>query len=357
MQKFVLTRLLCGVFAASALSAGLIACSPVTGSNESENKSLAQSVTLGIAHCCVEQDVFMWNMAKDVEKVAKAQGVEQLMFETANGDQEKQLAQVEKMVNQGAKAIVSALVIDDTVEKPFQAKLFDTLNKTNTPIVLYTIAPRHAYFAHYPNIYFVGSIPEQSGIYQGQLVVKQWKAHPNWDKNNDGVIQYVILKGAVGNPDAEGRTKWVAATMENYPNEGIKTEKLALQSGNWQRADAKNIIDGWIDSGVLEQTEVIIANNDDMALGAVDSLKAHGLKLPVFGVDAVPDALKLVKSGEMAGTVLQDGKGQAREAVKLAINLAAQRPANTGLDYKVIEQQLSIPYIAIDADNVGEFLK
>src|SRR5699024_2512417 len=148
-----------------------------------------------------------------------------------------------------------------------------------------------------------------SGIIQGDLIAKQWKAHPEWDLNKDGKIQFALLKGEPGHPDAEARTKYV---VEELNAKGIPTEQLFLDTGMWDAAMAKDKTDAWLSSSKANDIEVIISNNDGMAMGALEATKAHGKKLPIYGVDALPEVLQLIKKGEIAGTVLNDGVGQAQ---------------------------------------------
>ncbi|MCG6451033.1 substrate-binding domain-containing protein, partial [Vibrio parahaemolyticus] len=149
---------------------------------------------------------------------------------------------------------------------------------------------------------------KESGIIQGDLISQQWKANPSWDKNGDGVLQYVMLKGEPGHPDAEARTTYSVKTINEN---GIKTEQLHMDTGMWDTAMAKDKMDAWLSGPNGAKIEVVIANNDGMAMGAVEALRGAGAKTPVFGVDALSEALALVKSGDMAGTVLNDADSQA----------------------------------------------
>lgn len=313
-----------------------------------------EPITLGIAHCCVTKDVFMWNVADNIRQSAAKEGAK-VNFQQADGSQLTQLDQINNMLKANNQAILSSIVIDNTATKLFQKKLLDVAKAKGTPVVFYTIAPKPGYLQQYDNAYFVGSIPEQSGIMQGEMVADQWRANPQWDKNHDGVIQYVVLKGPDGNPDAEGRTKWSQATIKNYPNAGIQAELLDLKSGHFQRDEADSIVSAWKRNGILDKTEVILANNDDMALGALDTLEREHMSLPIFGVDAVPEVLKAIAAGKIAGTVKQDGVGQARAATKLALNLAQNKVPDEGLDYQLIQKKVVVPYIKIDKKNVAQF--
>ena len=120
---------------------------------------------------------------------------------------------------------------------------------------------------------------------------------------------------------------------------------------------AKDKTDAWLSSSRANDIEVIISNNDGMALGALEATKAHGKKLPIFGVDALPEALQLIKKGELAGTVLNDGVNQGKAVVQLSNNLAQGKAANEGTNWKVENRVVRIPYVGVDKDNLSEFLK
>ena len=157
--------------------------------------------------------------------------------------------------------------------------------------------------------------------------------NPDWDLNKDGVIQFVLLKGEPGHPDAEARTSYVISTLND---KGYKTEQLHLDTAMWDTAMAKDKVDAWISGPNADQIEVVIANNDAMAMGAIESLKAADKSaVPVFGVDALTEALALIKGGQMQGTVLNDANNQAKAAFELANNLARGKAAGAGTSWKI----------------------
>ena len=200
----------------------------------------------------------------------------------------------------------------------------------------------------------VGTDSKESGIIQGDIIAKQWKAHPEWDLNKDGVIDYVLLKGEPGHPDAEARTIYVTKTLDETHK--IKTNGLNVDTAMWDTAMAKDKADAWLSGPNGEKIEVVIANNDAMAMGAVEALKAHNKSsIPVFGVDALPEALALVKSGAMAGTVLNDANNQAKATFDLAKNLAEGKGAADGTNWKIENKIVRVPYVGVDKDNLSQF--
>ncbi|HAI4926964.1 TPA: substrate-binding domain-containing protein [Escherichia coli] len=100
------------------------------------------------------------------------------------------------------------------------------------------------------------------------------------------------------------------------------------------------------------------SKHDAMAMGAVEALKAHNKSsIPVFGVDALPEALALVKSGALAGTVLNDANNQAKATFDLAKNLADGKGAADGTNWKIDNKVVRVPYVGVDKDNLAEFSK
>ena len=125
----------------------------------------------------------------------------------------------------------------------------------------------------------------------------------------------------------------------------------------WDTAQAKDKMDAWISGPNKDKIEVVICNNDAMAFGAIESLKAAGkTTVPTFGIDALPEALAKVKSGELAGTVLNDAKNQAKATLELAKNLAAGKDPLDGTSWKLDDKKaVRVPYVAVNKTNVADF--
>ncbi|MBE2894298.1 galactose/glucose ABC transporter substrate-binding protein MglB [Spirabiliibacterium falconis] len=294
-------------------------------------------------------DNFMSLMRQEIEKDAKAlQDVELLMNDSQNA-QSIQNDQVDVLISKGVKALAINLV--DPAAAP---TIIKKASEYDIPVVFFNKDPGQAALDSYDKAYFVGTDPKESGEIQGELITKQWKAHPELDLNKDGKIQYVLLKGEPGHPDAEARTKYV---IERLNANGIETEQLYIDTGMWDAALAKDKSDAWLSGPKANEIEMIISNNDGMAMGALEAAKAHGKKLPIFGVDALPEVLQLIKNGQIAGTVLNDGVNQAQAVVDLSNNLAKGKPAAEGTKWEVKNRNVRVPYVGVDADNLDKFLK
>ncbi|MCX0501014.1 galactose/glucose ABC transporter substrate-binding protein MglB [Erwinia billingiae] len=295
-------------------------------------------------------DNFMSVVRKDIEKDAKDSPGVQLLMNDSQNSQSTQNDQIDVLVAKGVKALAINLV------DPAAAAVVISKAKANEiPIVFFNKEPTAKALASYDKAYYVGTDSKESGVKQGELIEKHWKATPGWDLNKDGVIQFVLLKGEPGHPDAEARTKYVIDTLNK---DGLKTQQLHLDTAMWDTAQAKDKMDAWLSGPNGNKIEVVIANNDAMAMGAVEALKAHNKSsVPVFGVDALPEALAMVKSGAMAGTVLNDAENQAKATFEMAKNLAAGKPATEGTNYKLDGKVVRVAYVPVDKENLSQFVK
>ncbi|WGE54042.1 galactose/glucose ABC transporter substrate-binding protein MglB [Actinobacillus equuli] len=294
-------------------------------------------------------DNFMALMRKEIDKEANQLKDVKLLMNDSQNTQSIQNDQVDVLLSKGVKALAINLV-DPSASKT----IIDKAKSEDLPIVFFNKDPGAKAVASYDKAYYVGTDPKESGLIQGDLIAKQWKANPALDLNKDGKVQYALLKGEPGHPDAEARTKYV---VEGLAAQGIQSEQIFMDAALWDAAQAKDKVDAWLSSGKAKDIEVIISNNDGMALGALEATKAHGRKLPIFGVDALPEALQLIKKGELAGTVLNDAAGQGKAVVQLAANLAEDKAAGEGTSWKIEERVVRIPYVGVDKDNLDKFLK
>ena len=134
---------------------------------------------------------------------------------------------------------------------------------------------------------------------QGQLVLDYWTANPEADKNGDGIIQYVMLSGPADHQDAQIRT---ASPIKAIKDAGIEIQELAREIGDWNRPVAIEEM-GAIYAQHGDAIEFVLANNDNMAIGAIEALKANGYFgdtgkfMPVVGVDATEPALESMRRG------------------------------------------------------------
>jgi methyl-galactoside transport system substrate-binding protein len=291
-------------------------------------------------------DNFMAVVRQALEQEAVGDPSTKLLMNDSQNSQSMQNDQVDVMLARGVQALAINLVDPAAAPTIIQKAKMD-----DVPVVFYNKEPSAAALASYDKAYFVGTVSKESGIIQGDLISQHWKAHPEWDKNKDGVLQYVMLKGEPGHPDAEARTTYSVKTINDN---GIKTDELQMDTGMWDTAMAKDKMDAWLSGPNGKKIEVVIANNDGMAMGAIEAIRATGNKIPVFGVDALAEALELVKSGDMEGTVLNDANSQAKATFELARNLANGKPAAEGTQWVLKDKVVRVPYVGVDKASLGK---
>ncbi|WP_227713034.1 galactose ABC transporter substrate-binding protein [Moraxella sp. K127] len=272
------------------------------------------------------------------ETEVTAQSSVTAFLDNANNNQEAQNQQIESMISKGAKALVINLVDVNQGEAVIQ-RYCDKVS-----LVFFNRSPGDKALAKCQNAYFVDGDATQAGVLQGLKVLELWKENPDWDKNKDGKIQFAMLEGLVGHAGAQARTKWAMSTMENYPTLGVPTELVLHEHAMFNQDVARNVVGQWILNPEFARVEVVLANNDAMALGAAEALSEKQINVPLFGIDATSKALEAVKSGRMTATVLNDAKNQAKVALRLASNLAAGTDPLDGIDYRMEHRIIQVPY-------------
>lgn len=292
-------------------------------------------------------DNFMSFVRRAIE--TNASGKAELILNDSQNNQATQNEQVDLMISRGVNALAINLV-----DPQAAASIISKAQAANLPVIFFNKEPNFADLNSYDKAWYVGTASAEAGIMQGQLVADAWLANPDWDKNGDGKIQYVLLKGEPGHPDAEARTQYV---IEEIRSRGIEVEELELQTGMWDSIRGKELMDAWL-AKHGDNIEFVIANNDAMALGAIQSLRAEGYFtgdkfMPVVGVDAIPDALEQIKEGIMLGTVLNDARNQGAATFELALNAARGLDPLTDTQWVLDENKaVRVPYVPITIDNI-----
>ncbi|MBW6408679.1 galactose ABC transporter substrate-binding protein [Clostridium weizhouense] len=185
---------------------------------------------------------------------------------------------------------------------------------------------------------FIASQGKESGIIEGNILANEWNTNKQYiDKNNDNILQYIMLKGRIGDPIVDQRTNYSILALNES---GIKTEELTSFNGEWSKDLAKEAIESlFLKYG--NKIEAIISNNDAMAIGAIEALQKYGynkgnksMSIPVVGIDGLPEAIELVNKGYMTGTVIQDAQANAEALYNIGMNLAYKKPPLENTDYK-----------------------
>ncbi|WGE90081.1 substrate-binding domain-containing protein [Actinobacillus arthritidis] len=290
-------------------------------------------------------DHFIHLMNNELVKYAKERSLPLLMNDAQNS-QFVQNSQVQTLID----TKVSVLAVN-LVDPSAWMTVIGKAKEANLPIILFNKDPGARAINSYAKAYYVGSDPQEAGKAQAKMIAKHWKENHGFDTNKDGKMQYALLKGELNHPDAEKRTKTV---IDELIALGIPVEQLALESALWNKEIAKTKVNAWL-STPQNNIEVIISNNDSMAIGAVEVLDEKNKSLPVYGVDAVPEAIHLIKKGKLAGTVTNDWHMQSKAIIDFAVLLAKGEIPENSHEWKLDNRVLRIPAIAIDRSNISDF--
>jgi len=316
-------------------------------------KWIENDVLLIGANIYTFNDNFMYGLIKpELERYAIEREVELLMVDSEY-DQATLNDQVDVFIDQGVDVLMINLV------DPAAARtIINKAKAADIPLILFNKeAWEGGVMESYDKVWYVGIDIAESGIVQGEMMVADWQANTNWDLNDDGVLDYVMLKGEPGHPYAEART---LEAVKAFTDAGITVNELAIQaSPTWSTADAKNTMDAWLTASFADDIELVICNNDGMAFGAIQALDAVSKKIPVYGLDALQQALTMIGDGDLTGTVLHDGQAVARAAIDLAINAALGNDILEGTDYELDSSStkaVRIPFVPITYSNYLDYL-
>ena len=234
--------------------------------------------------------------------------------------------------------------------------LISKAKAADIPLIFFNRSPSAEDMNSYDKCWYVGTTPEDSGRMQAEMAMEAFKANPAYDKNGDGVLQYVILKGTLGHPDAEARTK---ANQDTFAAAGFKTELLDVQPGDFKTQTAKDVTDVWMGK-FGDKVEMILSNNDAMLLGAIEAAKSEGYfgsdagkVMGAIGINALPEVLPLIEDGTIIGSILSDAYSEGWNIYTMAYNVATGKDVYTGISIQPDEMKaIRVPYIPISKDNL-----
>ncbi len=305
----------------------LLCCSMIggmlNGCGESEKSRNANEVKIGVT-VYDQYDTFISQLMEQFNQYA-AQTMDaadsdlsiQVEVYNAGKSQTTQNSQVENMIAQGCDVICVNLV-----DRTEPVTIIDMAEKENIPIIFFNRELVEQDLERWDRLYYVGSPALESGIMQGEMAADLFRKEPSVDKNGDGVFQYVILEGEMDHQDAIVRTEYAVSTIME---KGVEAEKLGYAIANWNRAQAQTKMTQLL-SQYGDKIELVLANNDDMALGAVDALKEAEIPQEewpaIFGIDGTDVGQTALSKGELKGTVYNDKEGQAKAMLSLAMQLA-----------------------------------
>ena len=301
-----LTRLMTTV-AAATLTLSLAACGAGDPSQNAEPAASGAAKQLRIGVTVYDMSSFITAGKEGMEAYAKANNIE-LLWNAANLDVSTQANQMDQLIGAKADAVVVVPVQADSLQPQVAAA-----KAAGVPII-----PVNAALNSKDISGNVQPDDVKAGEEQMQMMADQLGGKGN----------IVVLQGPLGQSGQTNRQKGIDNVLAKYPD--IKV--LAQDTANWKRDEAVNKVKNWI-SAYGDQINGVVAQNDDMGLGALQALKEAGKTVPIVGIDGIEDGLKAVESGEFIGTMLQNGTVELSAGLAVAAAIAKKEPVNANPVY------------------------
>lgn len=309
-------------FLPAAIAASVALAVGGCSSDTTEGSSAAEKVTIGMS--ITNLDEWLSLLADAVKAEAVKQGVT-VQVVSAEADPDTQVSQVENFIARGVDAIIVNPVDTEAAEP-----ITDAAQSAGIPLVYVNRCPEGLP----AGVSCVGSDSKEAGTLEMDALGKL-----TGYKGTVGILE--------GDPNNNGqavreRTAGCRAVIDQHPD-----MKLVLNAnGKWGRDAAMSVTENWIQSGQLP--DMICANNDEMALGAINALKAANKldRVKVGGIDATKDALVAMAAGDLAATVFQDAKGQGSGALDAAVKLVGKQ---------TVEAYVNIPFQLVTKENMSQF--
>ena len=312
--------------ALSTLVGAMLAGTLLTGS--------ATAANIGVSMAQFD-DNFLTVLRNGMIDYAKTLNGVNLQVEDGGNDVNKQLSEVQNFVASKVDAIVVNPV--DTSATAAITKLADD---AKIPLVFVNRQP--ANLSSLPaNQAFVGSNEKDSGTLETQQICKLLK-----DAGKVGGAKVYVMEGQLNNQAAVQRTQDVKDVIATPDCSFIKI--IDMQTANWSRDKAQSLMANWLTAGT--PYDAVISNNDEMAIGALQAMKAAGVdtkKVIIGGVDATQDALASMKAGDLKVTVFQDAAGQGKGALDAALALASG---------KKVDQVIYVPFQLVTPETMSKYM-
>lgn len=309
-------------------------------------------------------DTYISSVRSAMDKLLTDAGVKYQNYD-GNNSQTTQTEQVTTALAKGSKLLIVNVV--DTGSNDAAQNIVDQAKAKNVPVIFFNRSVDESVVSSYDKCVFVGTDYEMAGHLQGEMIGKYLV--DNFDKvdlNGDGKISYVMFKGQEGNMEAIARTQYGVEDADKVLTEAGKAKLefydasnskkyLVDQNGQWSSAaatDYMNTILSQYSEANKNMVELVIANNDEMALGAVSALQTAGYNkdgskvIPVFGVDATDAAKDAIGKGSMIGTIKQDADGMASAITTIGQNFINAKDIFDGIDSENVvgTWRVNIPY-------------
>ena len=294
----------------------------------------AMAETIGVSMARFD-DNFLTVLRNGLETYAGTLDGVTVQIEDAQNDVAKQLDQINNFVASGVDAIIV-----NAVDTSATQAMSDAAAAAGVPLVYVNRQPINVDTLP-DNQAFVASNEVDSGTLETMEVCRLLAEAGKTD------AQIYVMMGELSNQAAVQRTADIHDVMASG-NCGVTLNIIDEQTANWSRDEAQNLMTNWLSTGTA--FDAVIANNDEMALGAIQAMKAAGIDMTtviVAGVDATQDAMAAMQAGDQDVTVFQDAAGQGSGSLDAALALVRG---------EAVEQKVYVPFLLVTPANVADFL-
>ena len=315
MKKINLSVLI--VAAAVAAVGGLWFYGTKDGGREEKKTALRIGVLL-----YRNDDTFIGTLRNSLEQAAKDYEKETgirvaLDVRDAKRNQITQNSQAERMID-----LDFDVLCVNIVDRSAASGIIDKAMEADTPIVFFNREPVAEDMNRWEKLYYVGADAKESAVLEGQILVDAYKKNPSsLDRNGDGIVSYVLLEGETNHQDSLIRTEWSIQTLKDG---GVPIRRITGGIANWEKNQASALMEQWL-SEYGTEIELVIANNDDMALGAIDAIERAGIvtgTIKLVGIDGTPAGQDAFREGKLFGTVESSKEIYAKRIFDTAEELA-----------------------------------
>ncbi len=311
------------VLAAAALAAA-VGGLWLYGAKDSGQEEKKTALRIGVL-LYRNDDTFIGTLRNSLEQAAKDYEKETgirvtLDVRDAKRNQITQNSQAERMIDLDCDVLCVNIV-----DRSAASSIIDKAMEVDTPIVFFNREPVAEDMNRWEKLYYVGADAKESAVLEGQILVDAYEKNPaSLDRNGDGVVSYVLLEGETNHQDSLIRTEWSIQTLKDG---GVPIRRITGGIANWERNQASALMEQWL-SEYGDEIELVIANNDDMALGAIDAIDRAGIvsgTIKLVGIDGTPAGQEAFREGKLFGTVESSKDVYAKRIFDTAEELAMEK--------------------------------
>lgn len=315
-------------------------------------------------------DPYISTVRNYMDEQLKAAGINFTNYD-GNTNQGEQINQINTAITNGANLLIVNVVENSSPDAAQQ--IADLAKDKDIPVIFFNRDFDASVVQSYGKSAFVGTDPPEAGHMQGEMIGDYLLAnYDTVDLNGDGKISYVMFKGQEGNVEADARTqfgvedanaKLTAAgkpELEFY-DANNPSKYLVDTTGAWSSQAATDYMTTILAScseSSGNMIELVIANNDGMAEGAISALQTAGYNtgkdgdttIPVYGVDALDSMVQKIEEGQATGTVKQDGEGMATTIMALVNNVKEGKELMAGTESYNVDAdaaKIRVPYAKV----------